>query len=94
MVSMYVLQGLTEKRRLYLGLTSDLRQRVKAHAHGLSRTTRRYHPMRLVYYEAYHDLADATEREATLKQFGGSYRNLLRRIRRSRLGVLTHGGAG
>ncbi len=50
--------------------------------------------MRLVYYEAFQDAEDAEDREEVLKQFGGSYRELLRRIRRSRLVVLTHGGAG
>ena len=50
--------------------------------------------MRLVYYEAFQDVEDAEERERVLKQFGGSYRELLRRMRRSRLAVLTPGGAG
>ena len=50
--------------------------------------------MKLVYYEAFMDAQDAAQREKSLKQFGGSYRNLLKRVQRSRLGVLTHGGAG
>ncbi len=90
----YLLQGLRDKRILYIGATSDLRQRARAHLDGLSRTTRRYLPMKLAYYEAYQDSQDAKDRERTLKQFGGSYRSLLQRIRRSRLVVLTHGGAG
>ncbi|MBI3616273.1 MAG: hypothetical protein HY211_07130 [Candidatus Omnitrophica bacterium] len=67
---------------------------MKAHQDGLSRTTMRYFPMKLIYYEAFQDAEDAKEREDTLKQCGGSYRSLLRRIRRSRLVVLTHAGAG
>ncbi|MBI3318886.1 MAG: GIY-YIG nuclease family protein [Candidatus Omnitrophica bacterium] len=90
----YVLQALRDRRMLYFGVTSDLRQRLKAHRDGLSRTTRRYLPMRLVYYEAFQDDQDAEEREVALKRFGSSYRSLLKRIRRSRPVVLTHGGAG
>ena len=90
----YVLQSQRGEDPLYIGVTSDLRRRVKAHKEGLSRTTRRYGPVRLVYYEAYQDGEDARERERMLKQFGGSYRELLKRIRRSRLVVLTSGGAG
>ena len=91
---LYVLQSVREGSQLYSGTTSDLRRRVKAHEEGLSRTTRRTQPMRLVYYEAFRDPEDAKERETVLKQFGGSYRQLLRRIRRSRLVVLTSAGAG
>ncbi len=94
MTYVYVLQSLRDRSILYIGSASDLRQRAKAHWGGLSRTTKRYLPMKLVYYEAFQDAQDAAERERILKQFGGSYRQLLRRIRRSRLGVLTHGGAG
>ncbi len=94
MTYVYVLQSIRDKKWLYVGVTSDLRRRMKAHLDGLSRTTRRYGPMRLVYYEAFQDAEDAEDREEVLKQFGGSYRELLRRIRRSRLVVLTHGGAG
>ena len=94
MTYVYVLQSLRGKRRLYIGVTSDLRRRMKAHQDGLSRTTRRYRPLRLVYYEAFQDADDAREKEEILKRFGGSYRQLLRRIRRSRLVVLTQGGAG
>ena len=79
---------------LYIGMTSNLRQRMKAHNDGQTRTTHRYAPMKLVYYEAFMDAQDALEREKTLKQFGASYRNLLKRIQSSRLGVLTGGGAG
>lgn len=75
-------------------MSSDLRQRMKAHEERRSQASRQYGPLRLVYYEAFMDAQDAANREKELKQFGGSYRSLLRRIRRSRLGVLTLGGAG
>ena len=94
MTYVYVFQSMRDKKMLYIGFTSNLRHRVKAHQDGLSRTTRRYRPMRLVYYEAFQDVEDGRAREKVLKQFGGAYRELLRRIRRSRLVVLLPGGAG
>ena len=61
MVYVYTLQSLKENKILYIGMTSDLRQRMKAS-------------------KAFMDAQDAKEREQLL--------------RRSRLGVLTSGGAG
>ena len=63
-----------------IGATGDLRQRVKAHNDGRCYTTRRYLPMDLIYYEAFGDARAAWAREKKLKQFGGSYRNLMKRI--------------
>ena len=94
MTYIYLLQSVRDRKWLYIGVSPDLRRRMKAHLDGLSRTTRRFEPFRLVYYEAFQDADDARQREKVLKQFGGSYRQLLRRIRRSRLVVLTGAGAG
>lgn len=92
MTYLYILQGVHNKA-IYIGATSDLRQRVKAHGYGWSRSTQRYLPIRLIYYEAFRDAQDAWNREKQLKQFGGGYRNLMRRLQGS-LGVSTKGGAG
>jgi putative endonuclease len=92
MTYVYVLKSL-RKGILYIGATGDLRQRVKAHQNGLSRTTKKYLPMELVYYEAFKDAQDAWFREKDLKQYSGSYRKLKERISAS-LGVLAKGRAG
>ena len=90
----YILQSVQDKKTVYIGSTTDLRQRVKAHQGGGSRTMERYFPMRLVYYEAFKDAQEARDRDQGLKQFGGAYRHLMRRIKRNRLGVLIQAGAG
>ena len=131
-----ILQSRNEKKMLYMGVTSNLRQRMKAHPG--------YALMKRVDHGAFMDAQEAILREKTLSahfktssspsmssptrsgiglegrlqrgsnssldsrfrgndtvvlkrtlnQFGASYRNLLKRIRNSRLGVLTGGGAG
>ena len=91
MTYVYLLQN--TKGIVYIGATGDLRQRVKAHQAGLSRTTKRYLPMELIYYEAFRDARDAWKRENDLKQYGGAYRSLMKRIRFS-AGVPVAGRAG
>src|SRR5882724_614375 len=79
MTYVYLLRS-TEKGVIYIGATGDLRQRVKAHQDGLCRTTKKYWPMELIYYEAFRDARAAWARERNLKQYGGGYRALMNRI--------------
>ncbi len=59
MYYVYILKHPTEER-IYIGLSTDLRSRLKRH--------RSEHPVwRLAYYEAYASEADATARELRLK---------------------------
>ena len=56
-------------KRLYVGVTSELRLRVKAHkkkAHPNSHTAR-YNIDQLVYYEAFETINEAIARESTIK---------------------------
>ena len=56
---------------LYTGVTNDLYRRVIQHRSGKgSKFTTRYHVTKLVYYETYHDVFDAINREKKIK--GGS----------------------
>ena len=82
MTYVYLLRS-ENKGVIYIGATGDLRQRVKAHQEGLCRTTKRYWPMELVYYEAFRDARDAWAREKELKQYGGGYRGLMKRLTHS-----------
>jgi putative endonuclease len=55
---------------LYLGVTSDLTRRVRAHQDGIGSTfTSRYKLYRLVYCEAHGDMLTAIQRETSLKRW-------------------------
>jgi len=55
---------------VYVGYTSDLKKRIDQHNKGLSKATKRYLPIELVYYEAYKSMLDAMKRESSLKGHG------------------------
>ena len=62
----YILSSKT--RRLYVGVTNDLQQRVEQHREGdVSGFTSRYNVTRLVYYESTNDVTTAIEREKQIK---------------------------
>ena len=67
--------------REYVGWSSDLRARLKAHNDGQNTSTRG-HSRRLLYYEAYGGDVAARERERILKHDGRSRRALVERINR------------
>lgn len=52
---------------LYIGFTTDLKQRFIQHNNRKVLSTRSNTPWKLVYYEAYSDKNDATRREKQLK---------------------------
>ena len=64
----------------YIGCTSDLRNRLKLHPSGAVLATKGKGPWELLYYEVYCQQATAYRRERALKQFGGAYRQLRRRL--------------
>jgi putative endonuclease len=66
--------------KLYIGYSSDLKQRMKDHKMGLVKSTRNRRPLELVYYEAYKNKKSAQERERQLKKFASSYKGLIKRI--------------
>ncbi|MEM9080986.1 MAG: GIY-YIG nuclease family protein [Verrucomicrobiota bacterium] len=56
---------------MYIGMTCDLRRRLKQHQAGESKATKGRLPWDLIYYEAYRLIEDAAERESFLKSGGG-----------------------
>jgi len=66
---------------LYIGYTSDLRERFKKHNLGLVKSTKSRRPWCLIYYEAYASRQDATKREENLKLRARALRQLLGRIK-------------
>ncbi|MDP3788933.1 MAG: GIY-YIG nuclease family protein [Candidatus Omnitrophota bacterium] len=85
----YILKS-DRKDWIYIGMTSDLSRRLQQHYLGKNYSTKRYLPVRLVYYEAYSSIADAMKREKSLKYYGNALRELKKRIANS----LGKGGAG
>lgn len=67
MYYVYVLQSLKDENYLYIGYTSDLKERFKNHNLGKIRSTISRGPYSLIYYEAYKSETDARQREVHLK---------------------------
>ncbi len=77
MYYVYVLKG--EDGKHYVGYSSDLRERFKAHNAGLNRSTS-YQQWQLEYYEAYQTEEKARMRERKLKHHGQVYQSLIKRL--------------
>ena len=82
MYYVYLLKS-EKDNKLYIGFTNDLKNRVRQHNQGLSKSTKTRGPFKLVYYEAYLAEKDAKNREKMLKRFSGSYNHLRKRIKHS-----------
>jgi len=70
MFYVYILQSSSKDFR-YTGFTSDLKKRFEHHNSGANRSTARYRPLKLIYYEAYTSESDARKREKFLKSGRG-----------------------
>ncbi len=75
----YILRSL-RSGTLYIGCTSNLCTRLADHQKGQSRATKGKGPWELIYYVVYRHQEDAYKREQSLKQFGGAYRQLKKRL--------------
>ena len=71
----YVLANRRTKR-IYIGFSKNLRQRLASHQ-------RRDPDWQLAYYEAYASEAEARQRERDLKQYGSALGHLKGRIKKS-----------
>jgi len=79
MYYVYILRSDKDKR-LYIGYTNDLKERLKQHNKGKTFSTRYRIPFSLVYYEAFASQKDALTREKQLKEFKSAYGQLKKRI--------------
>lgn len=79
---MYYIYLLKSKRdkKLYIGFTAKLNQRIKQHNDGKVFSTRYRRPFDVIYYEAYRSFGDARRREKNLKLFSKAYYGLKGRI--------------
>jgi putative endonuclease len=58
-------------RKLYTGVTSNLRRRLREHGSQQVKSTAKRLSLRLIYYEAYREQSDAERREKYLKGGNG-----------------------
>lgn len=61
-------------------ITLNLKRRILKHFNKKVGTTKKMKNLKLIYYEAYLNKEKAQEREKKLKQFGSSYKGLLKRL--------------
>ena len=66
MYYVYLLKSLKDEN-LYVGFTSDLKERIKRHENGEVNSTKFRRPFRLIFYEAFYNKYDALAREKYLK---------------------------
>ena len=67
----YILQCVTDPTKFYVGVTDDLRARLKAHNAGKVYHTAKFKPWRLNTYIAFSDERRALEFERYLKRQSG-----------------------
>ena len=84
MYYVYLLKSkMKDTKNLYIGYTSDLKERMKQHNSGVTLSTRSLLPVELIYYEAYKSKEDARTRERALKWHGRALAQLKKRLGKS-----------
>ena len=81
MFYVYILQS-QQNKSLYIGYTSDLKQRTQEHTNGKSLATKPFRPYKLVFYEAFLNKQDAKCREEYLKS-GWGFRTVKKMLKKS-----------
>ena len=76
MYYVYILKS-EKTKSLYIGYTTNLRNRFEDHNLGKSRATKPFRPYKLIYYEAFLKKIDAKSREVYLKS-GWGFRTIKR----------------
>jgi putative endonuclease len=79
MYYVYVLKSQLDGK-LYVGYTTNLRNRLREHQYGKVMSTKPRRPFELIFYEGYKNMEDARRREEYLKTSKGksSLRMMLR----------------
>ncbi len=67
----YLIESEAAEGERYIGITSDLKQRLADHNSGKSSHTSKFRPWRIVTYVAFSDKAKATSFERYLKSGSG-----------------------
>lgn len=73
----YILASLSNST-IYIGVTNDLVRRVYEHKKGLvSGFSKRYNCKKIIYYETYHNIEHALNREKQIKKWRREKKNAL-----------------
>ncbi|MBT4120927.1 MAG: GIY-YIG nuclease family protein [Candidatus Magasanikbacteria bacterium] len=67
----YVYILLMSNKKFYIGYTSNLKRRITEHRSGGNKTTKKFLPVKLIFYECYLNKDDATRREGYFKTSKG-----------------------
>ena len=67
----YLIESLSPQRKGYVGMTADLKQRLRAHNQGKSSHTTKFGPWKLISYVALSNRAKAEAFERYLKSGSG-----------------------
>ena len=70
MYYVYVLKSQAD-RKLYVGYTTDLRERLQKHQNGEVTSTKFRRPFELIFYEGYKSMKDAKRRERYSEKLEG-----------------------
>lgn len=71
MYYVYLLRSKIKSNQLYVGYSTNLKNRISQHNTGKSASTKPYIPWELMFYESYKSKTDAKRREAYLKTTRG-----------------------
>lgn len=82
MYFVYLLKSKVDKK-LYIGFTSKLKERLRQHNDGEVISTKSRKPFELIYLEGYKSISDARRRERNLKLFSKAYYSLKLRLKTS-----------
>jgi len=66
----YVLRSVNFERN-YIGFTKNVKNRLKQHNSGKTKSTKPYKPWRLLFFESYNTKTEAIDRERFLKSGKG-----------------------
>jgi len=67
----YLIESLSAQRERYVGMTTDLKQRLREHDQGKSSHTKKFSPWKLITYVAFTNRAKAESFERYLKSGSG-----------------------
>jgi putative endonuclease len=67
----YLIESLSAQGERHVGMTTDLKQRLRVHNHGRSSNTAKFSPWKLITYVAFVDRAKAEALKRYLKSVSG-----------------------